>query len=73
MRLTEEIQQLGAMGAVGMYIQTSEEAINYQPRSLFGCLMQLFICGLFIYAFGLIASGNAAGPTYFYKYSVSAS
>ena len=56
-RLTEEIRQLGAVGAVGMDIKTSEEAINYQPWSFLGCFFQLF--GLF--GFGLLISGHIAG------------
>jgi uncharacterized protein YbjQ (UPF0145 family) len=40
LRLTQDLQQLGATGSVGMQIEMSEEAIVYQPRSLFGCLLQ---------------------------------
>ncbi len=61
MRLTEDIRQLGAVGAVGMDIQTSEEAINYQPWSFLGCFIQLFFVGLFITPFGLMINGNATG------------
>ena len=45
-RMTAQIQQLGATGAVGMEIEVSEEVIVYQPRSLAGCLVQLLFVGL---------------------------
>jgi uncharacterized protein YbjQ (UPF0145 family) len=61
MRLTEDIRQLGAVGAVGMDIQTSEETITYQPWSFLGCFIQLFFFGLFITSFGLMVNGNAVG------------
>ena len=41
LRLTQDIQQLGATGSVGMQIEMSEEVIVYQPWSLSGCLWQL--------------------------------
>lgn len=46
LRLTEDLKHLGAQGAVGMQIEMSEEVIVYQPRSLFGSLLQLFWFGI---------------------------
>lgn len=48
LRLTQEIQAVRATGSVSMQIETSEEVISYQPRSLVGYLVQLFIAGLFL-------------------------
>jgi uncharacterized protein YbjQ (UPF0145 family) len=47
-RLTAELQELGADGAVGMTIESSEEVITYNPQSRLGCFLSLFWLGLFL-------------------------
>jgi hypothetical protein len=58
MRLTEDIHQVGAKGAVGMQIETSEEVITYQPWTLYSWLSLLFFLGLCVAFLGAILSGN---------------
>lgn len=62
MRLTMDLDRVGAQGSVGMEIDSSHEVITYQPQSLQGCFVQLFLAAaittmLFTYPaliFGLI-------------------
>jgi uncharacterized protein YbjQ (UPF0145 family) len=60
LRMTKDIQQHGATGAVGMSIEINEEVINYQPGSVFGCLFTLFFVGGIPAFFVVMASGNTA-------------
>ncbi len=46
LRLTRDLNHLGAQGAVGMQIEMSQEVIVYQPRSLSSILFQLFLFGI---------------------------
>ncbi|BAY09431.1 heavy metal-binding domain-containing protein [Calothrix sp. NIES-2098] len=66
MRLSAEISQLEAKGAVGMHIEKSEEIITYQPQSPLGCFLAFFTVGLFIACFGAIIAGQgtAAGVSF---------
>ncbi|BAY20516.1 hypothetical protein NIES2100_02580 [Calothrix sp. NIES-2100] len=58
MRLSAEISQLSAQGAVGMHIEKSEEIITYQPQSPLGCFLGFFTLGLFIACFGAMIAGH---------------
>jgi uncharacterized protein YbjQ (UPF0145 family) len=58
LRLTNAINQLGARGAVGMEIETSQEVINYQPFSISGCFWQLFFLVLIPGFFLMMFTGN---------------
>ncbi|MDZ8052715.1 MAG: heavy metal-binding domain-containing protein [Aulosira sp. ZfuVER01] len=66
MRLSAEISQLSAKGAVGMHIEKSEEIITYQPQSPLGCFVAFFTFGLLIACFGAIIAGHgtAAGVSF---------
>jgi uncharacterized protein YbjQ (UPF0145 family) len=59
-RMTAEIQQLSATGAVGMQIEMSEEIVVYQPQSIAGCLWQLLLLGGIPAIFIAAVSGHAA-------------
>ncbi|MDZ7963259.1 MAG: heavy metal-binding domain-containing protein [Aulosira sp. DedQUE10] len=58
MRLSAEISQLEAKGAVGMHIEKNEEIITYQPQSTLGCFLAFFNVGLFIALFGAIITNH---------------
>ncbi len=67
-RMTAEIEQLGATGAVGMAIEMSEETIVYQPRSVLGCLVQLFFILLIPTIFIAAISGHAGWVGQIFKF-----
>ncbi len=58
LRLTQDLNHLGAEGAVGMQIEISEEVIVYQPRSLVAGLFQLFWFGIVLAVAIAILTGN---------------
>lgn len=58
LRLTQDLNHLGAQGAVGMQIEISEEVIVYQPRSLVAGLFQLFWFGIVLAVAIAILTGN---------------
>ena len=58
LRLTQDLNHLGAQGAVGMQIEISEEVIVYQPRSLVAGLFQLFWFGIVLAVAIAIFTGN---------------
>ena len=68
LRLTTDIQKVGATGAVGMQIEMSEEVIIYQPRSFLGCFWQLFVTGLLTAIFISAFTGNTALLTLIYPF-----
>jgi uncharacterized protein YbjQ (UPF0145 family) len=58
LRMTKDIQQHGAIGAVGMKIDISEEVIDYQPQTFTGCLFALLLLGGFPAVFILLFLGQ---------------
>ncbi|MFB2895328.1 heavy metal-binding domain-containing protein [Aerosakkonemataceae cyanobacterium BLCC-F50] len=63
MRLMEDMQKLGATGAVGMQIEAREEIIVYRPQNFLGCLSSLFILGVFIALFAAIVNRDSIAAT----------
>jgi len=61
MRLTDEISQLNATGAVGMQIEQREEVITYDPTSQINFFLSLFLAGVLVVLFISIANGNSIG------------
>jgi uncharacterized protein YbjQ (UPF0145 family) len=59
-RMTEEMNQLGATGAVGINIEATEEVITYQLGQPWGCLWALLFVGSFSIIWGAAMTGNTA-------------
>lgn len=58
MRLMEDIQKVGATGAIGMHIEAKEEVIVYQLQTVFGFLSWVFFLGLIVVLSRFISNGD---------------